>query len=241
MATKLLNSHLNFNGNQALGLVLEKLAAAPLTPVQGQLYQNTTDNEAYRYNGTSWVAIGSMTEAEIKGLFSAGDGVTYVANSGEISANVDDSTIQVGASGIEVKDAGITINKLADSAVGATKLNTDVAGTGLQLNGTTNALEVDLDVVGAQLAGSGLVYDSVGNVINMIPTSYKETVGDGAATTFTITHNLNSQDVLVEVLDITNNYAPVLVESTNPTVNTCKIDVNDAPNAGQYRVIVRKF
>lgn len=241
MAAKLLNAHLNFNGNQALSLVLENLASAPLTPIAGQLYYNTTDNEAYKYNGTSWVALGNMSEGDIKALFSAGDGITYVANSGEISADVDDSTIQVGASGIEVKDAGITLAKIADHAVVAAKINSDVAGTGLVQNGTTNALEVDLDTIGAQLAGSGLVYDATGNVINMIPTSHKETIGDGIVTSFTITHNLNSQDVLVTVLDITNGYAPVVVDSTNPTVNTCQIDVNDAPAQDQYRVIVRKF
>lgn len=239
MAQINLNAHLNFNQNQALGFVLENLATAPLSPFSGQMYFNTTESKAYEYNGTSWAILGNLTDNQIKALFSGVDGITYNSATGEFSLDVDNSTLQVGASGAEIKDGGVTINKIADSAVGATKLNTDVAGTGLALNGTTNALEVDLDVVGAQLAGSGMVYDSVGNVINLLPTKYSEDIGDGALKTFTITHNLNSQLVKVYVFDKLDNYKEVLVESSNTDANTSVVNVNDAPANLQYAVVCK--
>jgi hypothetical protein len=38
-----------------------RLAAAPATPISGELYYNTTGNSPYCWNGTSWVASGGFT------------------------------------------------------------------------------------------------------------------------------------------------------------------------------------
>ena len=55
--------HLDFQGNQALNLIAEKLASAPGSPVAGRLYYNTTNNQLNLYNGTSFavLAAGDIT------------------------------------------------------------------------------------------------------------------------------------------------------------------------------------
>lgn len=240
MAQYNINTHLNFAQNQALGMVLENLASAPSTPVEGQLYYNTTNHDAYKWNGTEWLVLGNMSEQEIKNLFSGVSGISYNATTGAFSADVDDVTIQVGAEGLEVKEGGIKTAELADDSVDKTKVNADVAGTGIAQN-VDGSLEVDYDVVGTQLAGTGLTYDADNNVINFTDAPHKENVGNGTDTLFTITHNFGTQDVRVEVFDTADNYAPVGVQANNPTVNTSTVEVNEAPAENQYRVIVTKL
>ena len=59
---------------------------------------------------------------------------------------------------IQVKTGGITADKLANDAVTADKLNSNVAGAGLQQNAETGALEVNLSNTGI---GKGLSTDNV--------------------------------------------------------------------------------
>lgn len=62
--------------------------------------------------------------------------------------------------------------------------------------------------------------------------------GDGTTTSFTITHNLNSRDVIVQVYDNTS-YENVLINITRDTVNTVQIDFTTAPILDKvYKVVV---
>lgn len=59
-----------------------------------------------------------------------------------------------------------------------------------------------------------------------------------SATTYTITHNLNSQDVNVTIRQVASPFAEVEAEVTHPTVNTVVINFTDAPVANTYAVTV---
>lgn len=68
---------------------------------------------------------------------------------------------------------------------------------------------------------------------------YKGTVtGDGSTTTFTLTHNLNSQNVALQAREASGN-AMVLVDSVANGVNTVQVTFSVAPGVGVvYNVIV---
>lgn len=68
---------------------------------------------------------------------------------------------------------------------------------------------------------------------------YNTNVGDGSATSYVITHNLNSRDVEVEVYRNSGNYDTVLVEIQRTSVNSITLLFDTAPAANAYRVMVR--
>ena len=90
----------------------------------------------------------------------AGSGLSGGAGSA-LSIDVDDSTIEIGASGLNVKALGIdsaqiavgavTVNKIFAGSVTAAKLGSNVAGDGIALNASTNAIDVSV--------GDGLTID----------------------------------------------------------------------------------
>lgn len=63
------------------------------------------------------------------------------------------------------------------------------------------------------------------------------TIGDGSATTISVTHNLETQDITVSVREASNNVG-VLCDWTANGVNTVQLLFGTAPSAGQYRVTV---
>lgn len=66
---------------------------------------------------------------------------------------------------------------------------------------------------------------------------YAVTIGDGTATSFTVTHNFNTTDVLTQVKEIANNEL-VIADVTTPTSTTVGIAFNSAPALNSHRVTV---
>lgn len=64
-------------------------------------------------------------------------------------------------------------------------------------------------------------------------------IGDGSATTYAVTHNLNTRDVQVNVYRNSGNFDDVLVEVQRSSVNAINIVFDTAPAANAYRVQVR--
>lgn len=68
--------------------------------------------------------------------------------------------------------------------------------------------------------------------------SYSEVIGDGTATTFTITHNLDNEDVVVSVREVAGNKAEVYPEIRYTSANSATIIFVSAPAVGSHRVVV---
>ena len=66
---------------------------------------------------------------------------------------------------------------------------------------------------------------------------YATTIGDGTATTYTVTHNLNSTDLQVAVFS-SEGSPPTVTAVTLATVNTASIVFSRAPLSASVRVIV---
>lgn len=65
-----------------------------------------------------------------------------------------------------------------------------------------------------------------------------QTIGDGTATQFTITHNFNTRDVDVLVRRTSGNFDAVLVDVDYPTLNAARITFASAPAAGAYQAFL---
>lgn len=61
-----------------------------------------------------------------------------------------------------------------------------------------------------------------------------------ATNTYTVTHSLNSRDVMVEVYH-TTNYDTVFVDITRATVNTITVAFASSVTDGDYRVLIKKI
>lgn len=63
---------------------------------------------------------------------------------------------------------------------------------------------------------------------------YTGTMGDGSATSITITHNLGTRALDIEVYRNSGNYDTVLVETQRPTINTVTFVFDTAPAAAAF-------
>lgn len=67
---------------------------------------------------------------------------------------------------------------------------------------------------------------------------YAQSVGNGVATTFTITHNLGSRDVTVQVYRLSNGQE-YISDVTRFDDNTVLVGITPAPSTNQFRVVVK--
>jgi len=106
-----LEQGLDFNQQQAMGLVIESGTDFPSTPIEAQVFYKSDVPETYVYTGTTWTALGSSVAIE-KNEVSVGarEKINFNEGSGIIIDAVDDSD------GNEV-DVTITKDPAADLRV----------------------------------------------------------------------------------------------------------------------------
>ena len=69
---------------------------------------------------------------------------------------------------------------------------------------------------------------------------YATSIGDGSATSYTVTHNLGSQDVIVQLYDA-SSLDTVFADVVRTSTSVVTIDFNSAPTANDIRVLVTKI
>lgn len=112
-----------------------------------------------------------------------------------------------------------------------------IAGVGIYTAG--NGIAITDNVIAAD-PGTGITVNGSGINIDtaVVVTKYAANVGDGTNTSYTITHNLGTKDVIVSIYDNSSPYAEVIcdVQHTSTTAITLLFSV--APTSNQYRVVV---
>jgi hypothetical protein len=135
-------------------------------------------------------------------------------------------------------DSGYTLTNNGTVTIGTTELVfTQFTGLGQITagNGLTKTANT-LDVV----AGLGIVSNANDVAIDtaVVVRKYAVSIGDGTATSYTVTHNLNTRDVVVGIYDNASPYAELMADVEHTTVNTVTVLFSVAPTSGQYRVVV---
>lgn len=141
--------------------------------------------------------------------------------------------------------------------------NLNVAGTvnsvnTTQINIEDNKVNLNSNATGAPIADAGILVergdesdveilwnetDNIWSLTNngsdyhSIARKYAQTLST-SATSYTITHNLNSIDVITQLFESTTPYAQVEADVIKSNSNTIVINFASAPTAGEYRVVV---
>jgi hypothetical protein len=168
---------------------------------------------------TNWVltrATDFDTAAEMSGGdFTFVDNGTTLANTGWVSVD-------------EVNTVG-TDPVVFQQFSGA---GTYTASNGVLLTGT-NFTGVVVSSGGLSVGASGFELDTA-----IAVRKYAANVGDGTATTYTVSHNLGTKDVIVSVYDNSSPYAEVVTDVQHTSTTAITLLFSVAPTSNQYRVVV---
>lgn len=116
-------------------------------------------------------------------------------------------------------------------------LQTSSNGAAIKL-ATTSGLNVASDLAVGAGNGISVLTNTVAIDSTVVVSKYAASVGDGSATSYTVTHNLGTRDVIVSVYDNSSPYAEVVTDVAHSTTNTVTIAFSVAPTTNQYRVVV---
>ena len=199
---------------------------------------------------TNWVltrATDFDTPTEIAGGdFTFVDNGTTLANTGWV--NVDEVTT-VGTDPIVFQQFSGAGTYTASNGVLLTGTNFTFAprtGYGLQTGAsgaeiklaTTSGLNLASDLAVGAGNGISVLTNTVAIDSTVVVSKYAANVGDGSATSYTITHNLGTRDVIVSVYEASGSYAEVICDVNHATANTITLLFSVAPTLNQYRVVV---
>jgi hypothetical protein len=116
-------------------------------------------------------------------------------------------------------------------------LATGASGAEIKL-ATTSGLNISSDLAVGAGNGISVLTNTVAIDSTVVVSKYAASVGDGSSTSYTVTHNLNTRDVIVTVYDNSAPYAEVITDVAHTTTNTVTIAFSVAPTSNQYRVVV---
>ncbi len=193
------------------------------------------------------VALGTDTTGSYISTIAGTSGEIIVSGSGSESAAVtiglpDDVTVTGNLSIGGNLDVQGSINSISTTEVNIVDnkvvLNTNVTGApsadaGLKVNRGTSA---DVEVLWNEAADQWTLTND-GTNYHEITRKYKTTLNT-SATSYTVTHNLGTKDIVTAIYEVASPYAQIEadVEHTSDSVVTIKFAV--APASGEYRVVV---
>ena len=213
----------------------------------------TADNAA-NFRGYYFLATGTATLAGIE--FLVGDwcisngtaGWAKVDNTDAVTGIKGDneSTYRIGQVNLTADDIGAV--EANEAITGGTFAKVTVDEKGLVTAGEEKLTMADIEDIadlgttyvaldqGEDNANKAVVTDENGN-ITTVARKFVTTIGDGTATTYTVTHNLNSRDILVQIMDA-NTHEVVMADIAINADNSIAINFETAPAANGYRVII---
>jgi hypothetical protein len=211
---------INLSQNELQNAVIQKLASDPVSPVDGQIWYNTTDNRFKRYDGTTIQVIAELRD--VAGLLDYKGGYDAATNTPNLDSTPPAGTIFKGDTYTvtvlgtfyteEVEIGDMLIAEVDDPASldDWTRVQFNLPTT------VTKKFAVDLDG-----AGEAAVVRTFA----------------GGRTTFTVTHNLATADVQTQIREIASG-EEVIVDVDTIDGNTVDFIFNGSVADDVYRVVI---
>ena len=184
------------------------------------------------------------TDAELKGAaVFVMEGNTYantswVQNNHYVSSFADQDWIQFSGQGTYIGSDSIyldgnSINVVADGDRG---LNIDGDGTYVKIGDGIQFVNGNVSI------NPGTGFDTTSGALEFASgygvRKYVTNVGDGSATSYTLTHNLNTRDVTVQMFENASPYSQIEADVEHTTTTTVTVRFAVAPTNAQYRAVI---
>lgn len=190
-------SNLNLSKNQLQNAVIHPLGTAPASPVEGQLYYNSSAGVKmlYVYNGTAWVPVGDIT------AISSTESRLIVTNgtTGDVSLSLDIATVVAnGGTGL------VTADLLYDYVAGLDAVYSITSGTGISVTGTsTDPIITNTDLGSSQNIFKNIAVSGQSTIVADSNNDTLAFVGSGGTT---ITTNPTTDTVTISSTDTNTTY-----------------------------------
>lgn len=180
--------------------------------------------------GSITVGTTAVTWVQFSGsvVYSAGSGLTLTTTT--FSVNVSGVTLEIIGNNLRVKSSATSGQPLVSAGAG-----NEANYSALNLAGGASIVTGTLPVGNG---GTGGATAAAAKTALGFVTKFSQAVGDAVTTSIVVTHNLNSQDVIVQLYTASGTFAEVNVEVQRTSVNTVTLVFSVAPTSGQYRVVV---
>jgi sulfur transfer complex TusBCD TusB component (DsrH family) len=105
---------------------------------------------------------------------------------------------------------------------------------------TINGVQIDPSgaTSGQVLKFDGSKFAPASDITVDEPSSYSTTIGNGSSSSYTLTHNLNTRDVVVSVQDSASPYDVISVRSEATTANTVTLDFSSVVSSSSRDVLI---
>lgn len=160
------------------------------------------------------VTIGLPDNVEITGNLQVGGNLNVVGTVNSVNTtqiNIQDNKVKLnsGFTGTPTTDAGILVER---------------------------GLETDVEILWNETSDKWTLTNN-GTDYHAITRKHAETLG-ASATSYTITHNLGTTDVTVQIFEAASPFAQVEADVKRTSSNVVTVDFAIAPSAGEFKVVV---
>lgn len=222
------------------GITFAKLnSAAYVNSITGNAADKlTTENAVKTYVDNAVASLGNLEggfDAANETDFPVGTGGTnkgdywYATSAGTVNgiifqvgdvlvANADNASVTNPSDWIFLQ---VNVDQATETVLGLAKIATQAI---------TNAGTNDTDIV-TPLKLKTFFDATVGG--------FAATFGNGSSTSFVITHNLNTLDVVAQIVEVSTGDT-VYADVSRTNVNTITATFNSAPSTNQYRIVIKK-